>query len=166
LNQMDRRTIRPAILPRSWQPGFEDQLRIVGRLLDHVPGDAAKGNLDSALPTGVVLPGKSSNVDVDETPGRWPLRQRAEKVRKPIFTIVLYRHRAIEAKVVSLRPLLLNRLIGTPLAVLKPEVHTRGRSDQDDSEPKFGFHLRSPTFINVGRRASALTDLHTAPPAK
>ena len=56
LSGFHRRTTRPAVFARSWQPGFQDQLRISGRLLDHVPGDAAQGNLDSALPTGVNIP--------------------------------------------------------------------------------------------------------------
>ena len=52
------------------------------------------------------------------------------------YSIVLHRHRAVEAEVFTFRPLLLNRLVGGPLAVLKAEVHVRGGSDQDDSEPQ------------------------------
>ena len=120
---MNGPTTRPAILRRARQPGFEDQLRISGRLFDHLPGDAAQWNLDSALPAGVGLSGQFSDVDVDESTRRRPLRQRAEKVRQVIVTIVLHRHHAIEAEITTIRSLLLDRLVVIAFAVLKAGEH-------------------------------------------
>ena len=68
------------------------------------------------------------------------LRQRAEKVRQVIVTIVLHRHRAIEAEVIPFRSLFLDRLVVLAFAVLQAEVHARGRTIQDDAERDFDFH--------------------------
>lgn len=91
------RTTWPAILARPWQPSFQHQLS--GRFLDHVPGNAAKGDFDAALPTGVELSGRLTDINVNEAARRRTLRQRAEEVWQPIVTVVLDRHRELEGEV-------------------------------------------------------------------
>src|SRR5260370_34120938 len=115
---MNRRTTRPAILRRSGQVGFKDQLRVCGRLLDHVPGDTAQWNLDSALPAGDRLSGTFSDGDVDETSRPCRLGQRAKNVRHAIGTIVLHCHGAVETEVIAPRSLLPNRLATAAATIL------------------------------------------------
>ncbi len=74
------RTTRPTISACSRELSFEDQVPVSRNLMNHVPSDPTKWDFDSALPTGVRLPGKLSDVDVDKALNRWPLRQRPEEV--------------------------------------------------------------------------------------
>ena len=111
LSGVNSRTTRSAILRRTRKVGFKDQIRVTGRTFDHVPGDVAQWNFDSALPARFGLSGKLTDIDVDESTRRWPLRQRAKKIRQTILTIVLHGHRAIEADVIAVRSLFLDRFV-------------------------------------------------------
>ena len=97
--------------------------------MNHVPGNPAKWNFNSALPAGIGLSGKFSDVDVDEPLSRRTLCQRAKKVWKAIDTIVLNRQRAIESEVIAIRCLFSDRFVVAARAVLKAEVHARRRRD-------------------------------------
>jgi hypothetical protein len=130
---MNRGTTWSAILPGAWQLSEKDSPGVSGRWLDYLPRDPAQGNLDPALPTGVGLAGKFSNVDVDEAASRWPLHHRAEKVRQAIVPIIFHHHRAVEAQDFPLGPLNLNGFVLAALADLKPEVNAGWRRNQDDT---------------------------------
>ena len=86
---------------------------------------------------------KFSDVEIDESLCRRPLRQRAKKVRQSVVTIVLGRHRELEGEIGILRPLFLDRLIVVAFPLLNAEVNTSRRRDQDNTELDLGFFLSS-----------------------
>lgn len=107
---------------------------------DHLYRNAFQGYFQPSAPAAVGLASTGPDIHVHEALSRWPLYKGSAHSSHAVRDAIPDRRLKFKSQVVSLGPLLLNRLVGAAPALLQCEIDAGGRLLDNDSKSKSTSH--------------------------